>query len=162
MVEGPAIQDSYPDEFNQCFGCGGRNPHGLKLKSYWSGDEVVASFVPQPYHLAAPGFVYGGLIASLIDCHGTASAAAYARRAASQAGRDPTMIRFVTASLKVDYVEPTPLGPPLELRARARDARRRRAIIDIELSVSGIVTARGEVLAVQLPKTMLARGLIAG
>ena len=154
----PAVQDSYPDELNQCFGCGVHNPHGLQLKSYWSGEKLEASFVPKPYHMAGPGFVYGGLIASLIDCHGTATAAAIAKRAAERAGRDPSQVRYVTASLEVHYVKPTPLGPPLRLEARARAAHRRRAVIDIELSVDGVLTARGTVVAVQIPKTMLERG----
>jgi hypothetical protein len=75
-----AIQDTYPDDLGHCCGCGKNNPHGLRLKSYWRDGEAVAHFTPQPHHVAVPGFVYGGLIASLIDCHatGTASAAAYA------------------------------------------------------------------------------------
>jgi hypothetical protein len=72
------VQDAYPEEFNHCFGCGFLNEHGHDLKSYWSGDDVVASFLPQPYR---PNFVHAGLIASLIDCHGTATATASAHRA---------------------------------------------------------------------------------
>ncbi|MBN2192551.1 MAG: PaaI family thioesterase [Polyangiaceae bacterium] len=150
-----AIQADYPAELNQCFGCGQLNPHGHRLKSYWRGDEVVASFVPEPFHMAAPGFVYGGLIASLIDCHGTGTAAAFARRATGRERASLPPIRFVTASLKVDFLRPTPLGPPLELRARARGPAKRRAIVDVELSVNGVVRARGEVVAVQLPRSML-------
>ena len=55
------------------------NEKGLQIKSYWDGDETVCTFTPRSYHTAVPGYVYGGLIASLIDCHitGTAAAAAY-------------------------------------------------------------------------------------
>lgn len=151
------MQDTYPDELNQCFGCGARNPHGLQLKSYWSGDELEATFVPKPHHMAAPGFVYGGLIASLIDCHGTATAAAIAKRAAERDHRDSSQVRYVTASLEVHYVKPTPLGPPLRLLARARTTHRRRMVVAVELSVDGVLTAHGEVVAVQVPRTMLER-----
>ena len=77
-AHGPSIQELYPADFAHCYGCGKLNPHGLHLASAWEGDEVVARFTPQPQHTSLPGFVYGGLIASLIDCHaiGTASAAA--------------------------------------------------------------------------------------
>jgi len=76
-----AFQDYYPDDLSHCYGCGRLNDHGLKIKSRWDGDEAVAVFTPRPYHTAIPGYVYGGLIASLIDCHatGTAAAASYRR-----------------------------------------------------------------------------------
>jgi hypothetical protein len=62
------FQDYYPDELSYCYGCGRLNEQGLKLKSYWDGEETVAVFNPRPYHIAIPGYVYGGLIASIIDC----------------------------------------------------------------------------------------------
>lgn len=150
-----AVQDFYPEEFNHCFGCGCLNGHGHHLKSYWSGEDVVASFLPQPHHMAGPGFVYGGLIASLIDCHGTATAAASAYRVEGREMGSSPVLRYVTASLRVDYLKPTPLGPHLELRAHAREVKGRKVVVDIELSASGVVTARGEVIAVQVPKSML-------
>jgi len=111
-----AFQDSYPDELSHCYGCGSNNEHGHRLKSYWAGDFTIAHFNPEPWHAAIPGYVYGGLIASLIDCHATGSAAAAAFRAEEREMDSDPPIRFVTASLKVDYLAPTPLGVELELR----------------------------------------------
>ena len=111
-----AIQDFYPDDVSHCYGCGRLNPHGHQLKTRWDGDETVSIFEPWPEHTAIPGFVYGGLIASLIDCHGTGTAAAAAYR---EAGREPDTeppFRYVTASLNVRYLRPTPMGVPLEVR----------------------------------------------
>jgi len=113
-----AFQDYYPEPLAHCYGCGRMNPHGHQLKSYWDGEETVAHFTPEPYHIAVPGYVYGGLLASLIDCHGTGSAAAAAYRAAGRAMDTEPPFRFLTASLHVDYLRPTPLGPELELRGR--------------------------------------------
>ena len=79
-----AFQDYYPDDLSYCYGCGRLNEDGLQIKSYWEGDESVCVFTPRPHHMAVPGFVYGGLIASLIDCHGTGTAAAAAYRAAGR------------------------------------------------------------------------------
>jgi len=62
----PPIQDLYPDDFAHCFGCGRHNPHGHQLKSFEQGEEVVAHFTPSAHHIAVPGFVYGGLLASLV------------------------------------------------------------------------------------------------
>jgi acyl-coenzyme A thioesterase PaaI-like protein len=151
---GVATQDIYPESVAHCYGCGRLNEQGLQIKSYEDGDEAVCHFVPRPYHTAIPGYVYGGLIASLIDCHGTGTAAIAAYR---DEGREPGSeppIRFVTASLKVDFHKPTPLGPVLELRGRAREVRGRKVWLDIALSAEGQVCARGEVLCVRIPEDM--------
>ena len=152
-----AIQDLYPEDFAHCFGCGRDNPLGHKLKSFDEGDETVARFTPRADHIAVPGFVYGGLIASLIDCHAMATAAAAAERAAGRSIGEGPAPRFVTAALHVEYVAPTPVGGPLELRARVRERSERKAIVEVTLSAGGSVTARGEVVAVRIPDTMRAR-----
>ena len=150
-----AFQDYYPDQLSYCYGCGRLNEHGLQIKSYWDGEETVCIFQPRPYHIAIPGYVYGGLIASLIDCHctGTASAAAY--RAEGRAMDTEPPLRFLTASLHVDYVRPTPLGIPLEIRARVKEIKGRKVIMTATLSAQGEVCARGEVVAVQMPDRLL-------
>ena len=66
-----AFQDYYPDDLSHCYGCGSLNEKGLQIKSFWDGEESVCTYTPRDYHTAIPGFVYGGLIASLIDCHST-------------------------------------------------------------------------------------------
>lgn len=153
-----AFQDYYPDALSYCYGCGRLNEHGLQIKSHWDGDETVCTFVPRPYHIAIPGFVYGGLITSLIDCHGTGTAAAAAYRAEGRAMDTEPALRYVTASLKVDYLRPTPLGPPLELRGRALEVKGRKVVVAITVSVQGQICARGEVVAVQVPDSFLAGG----
>lgn len=148
-----AIQDCYGEGFSHCYGCGSRNEHGHRLKSYVRGEEVVATFDPQPWHLAVPGFTYGGLIASLIDCHGIAAATAATYRAEGREPGSEPGLRYVTGRLAVDYLKPTPIGR-VALTARAREIGPRKVVVDVELSAGGEVTARGEVIAVRLPKSM--------
>ncbi len=150
-----AIQDYYPDNFAQCYGCGRLNEHGLQIKSYWVGEETISTFRPRPYHTAVPGYVYGGLIASLIDCHATGTAAAAAYRAQGRQMDTEPPLRYVTASLHVDYVRPTPIDAELELRARVREIKGRKVAVTITLSAEGQVCARGEVVAVQIPDDFL-------
>jgi acyl-coenzyme A thioesterase PaaI-like protein len=150
-----AFQDYYPDDVAHCYGCGKLNERGHQIKSHWDGDETVCVFTPEPYHTAIPGYVYGGLIASLIDCHGTGSAAGAGYRAEGRGFDTDPPLRYVTASLKVDYLRPTPLGPPLELRGRIREVKGRKVAVDVTLSAGGEVCARGEVIAVQMPDNML-------
>lgn len=147
-----AFQDYYPDHFAHCYGCGRLNEHGLQIKSYWDGEESICTFLPRPYHVAIPGYVYGGLIASLIDCHSTGTAAAAAYRASSREMDTEPPYRFVTASLHVDYLRPTPLGVPLEIRGTVREIKGRKVVIASTLSAGGEVCARGEVVAVQVPE----------
>jgi acyl-coenzyme A thioesterase PaaI-like protein len=132
-----AFQDYYQEEHSICYGCGRLNRHGLQIKSYWEGDESVCRFTPLPHHTAMAGYVYGGIIASVIDCHGTGTAAAAAYRAAGRdMGTEPDL-RFVTASLHVDYLRPTPIDAPMELRGKVKEIRGRRVIVSITLSSKG-------------------------
>jgi hypothetical protein len=128
----PAFQDLYAEEFAHCYGCGRNNPLGLHLKSYWDGEESVCHHtVKTQYSGGFPGYVYGGMIASLLDCHGAATAAA---AKAKQTGKP--ISRFVTASLAVDYQKPTPLGVELEVRGRVVEIKGRKVTIDLSKCLS--------------------------
>jgi len=143
----PAIQDLYPEDFAHCFGCGSKNSVGHQLKSYVDGKAVVAHFTPSPYHMSVPGFVYGGLLASLVDCHAMATAA-------SSEIVDNLAPRFVTAVLHVEYLKPTPLGPELEIRGHVTERSARKAIVELTVTVDGTVTVRANAVAVRIPRSM--------
>lgn len=149
-----SFQEYYPDSLSYCYGCGRLNEHGLHIQSHWDGEEAVCTFTPKPFHITVPGYVYGGLIASLIDCHctGTAYAAAYC--AANRAiGTDPPL-RFVTASLHINYLHPTPIGVQLKVRSRVKEVRGRKVVMSATLSANNEICAEGEVVAVQMPDKM--------
>jgi len=154
-MAGKAFQDYYPDDFAHCYGCGRLNPEGYGIKSHWDGDETICTFTPAPYHTALPGYVYGGLIASLIDCHGTGTAAAAGYRAEGrEMGTDPPL-RYVTASLRVDYLRPTPMGVCLTVRGKVREVKGRKVVVDLRLFAENELCARGEVIAVRVPEHMV-------
>lgn len=161
MIE-TAVQDFYPDDVAHCYGCGRLNPHGLHVRSAWDGDETIALLTPRPEHTAIPGYVYGGFIASLIDCHGTGSAALAAYRAEGREPGSEPPIRFVTASLKVDYLKPTPIGIVLEARGKIIECKPRKVAVDIEVRAAGEVCARGHVISVLMPAHMVADGKRSG
>lgn len=151
-----SFQDYYPDELSHCYGCGRLNEHGLHVQSYWDGDESICTYRPRPYHTAVPGYVYGGLIASLIDCHSTGTAAAAAHRAAGlPMGTEPAF-RYLTASLHVDYLKPTPIDGDLVIRATATEIKGRKVVVASTLYAGGQACARGEVVAVQAPASFIA------
>jgi len=150
-----AFQDDYPDDLAWCYGCGRLNPHGHQIRSFWDGEETVCTYTPKPYHIAIPGYVYGGLIASLVDCHSTGTAAAAAYRAAGRPLAAQPPLRFLTAALHVDYLRPTPLGVPLELRGRVKEMKGRKVVVECEVRAGEVLCARGEVVAVQVPDELL-------
>ena len=149
-----AFQDYYPEDVSWCYGCGSLNKQGHQIKSYWDGAETVCLFQPQPYQSAIPGYVYGGLIASLIDCHSTGTAAAAAYRAEGRGQGTEPPLRFVTASLHVDYLKPTPLGPVLEIRGRIKEIKGKKVVVETTVSADGLVCAKGELVAVRMPASM--------
>ncbi len=151
-----AFQDYYPDYSSHCYGCGRLNEYGHQIKSYWDGEESVCHFKPQPYHTAIPGYVYGGLIASLIDCHGTGTAAAAAYRQEDRSMDSQPPLRFLTGSLHVEYLHPTPIDTVLEVRARVKEIKGRKVVVSEELLADGQVCARGEVVAIQVPDDLIA------
>jgi len=146
-----AIQDLYPDEFAHCYGCGRLNEKGLHIKSYREGEESVCRYTPESFYSGGvPGCAYGGFIASLIDCHAsaTASAARLHESGGSPAGPPP---RFVAAALKVDFLKPTPVGKELELRGMVKESKGRKVIVSVTLSADGDVCAKGESVLIQMP-----------
>jgi acyl-coenzyme A thioesterase PaaI-like protein len=152
-----AFQDYYPDDLSHCYGCGSNNEHGYQIKSYWDGEETVARIMPRPYHTAIPGYVYGGFLASIIDCHGTGTAAAASYRAE---GRDPGSLpplRFVTASLKVAYHKPTPIGVELEVRGRIIEVKGKKVVVEATVTANGEITVSGEIIAVRMPDSMISK-----
>ena len=150
-----AFQDYYLDEMSHCYGCGRLNEAGLQIKSYWDGDESVCSYQPRDYHTAVPGYVYGGLIASLIDCHSTGTAAAAAFKAAGAVPGTESDFRFLTASLHVDYLKPTPIDGPLTIRAQVKEIKGRKVVISNVLYAGDVACAKGEVVAVQAPESFV-------
>lgn len=148
-----AFQDYYPENVSHCYGCGALNEKGLQIKTFWEGDETVTRFRPRPEHTAIPGFVYGGLVASLIDCHGTGTAAAAMYRQENRPMDSQPPYRFVTGSLHVDYLAPTPLDAVLEVRGQVKEIKGRKVVVTATLSANGKVTAKGEVVAFQMPDT---------
>ncbi len=147
-----AIQDYYPDEFAHCYGCGHKNHEGHQIKSFPDGDEAVCHYTPDPkYSGGFPGNIYGGMIASLLDCH-SAATAAYLKHREEGLDLDTTPPhRFVTASLKVDFLKPAPSETVFELRAHAAEIKGRKVIVLSTLSANGEVKAKGEAVMVKIP-----------
>lgn len=119
-----------------CFGCGPTNAKGLRLESFPADDHVVATFTPWPEHDNGLGFLNGGIIATVLDCH---SAAAVMLEAERQ-GWPPlpgAQLSHVTSNLDVRYLRPSPLREPVELHARIASASEGEIVAHAELVWDG-------------------------
>ncbi|MCU0305067.1 MAG: PaaI family thioesterase [Thermoanaerobaculales bacterium] len=144
-----AIQDTVPD--NHCVGCGPDNPHGLRIKSFWSGDlETVCVFEPAPHMASAPpSIVNGGIIATLVDCHSVCTAVAYGRRLDGIGPLMPGAL-YATGSLNISYLRPAPIDRPLELRARIVGVAERKTVVECTVTSDGVCCATATVVAARV------------
>jgi acyl-coenzyme A thioesterase PaaI-like protein len=149
-MQSDAIQDMWPEYFSYCWGCGRNNEHGLRIKSYWQGDEAVCTWQAEPYYQAFPGFLNGGIIATIIDCHCINVANAVAYQGQEKEVGSELQAGYVTGSLSIKYLRPTPIDRPVLLRAKVKQILERKIIVSCSLFSDGIECARGETVAVKI------------
>ena len=127
-----------------CFGCGPANEKGLQIDSYRCSEGLELRFTPSEEHQAFPGMVNGGIIGSILDCHGN-WAAAIALMEADGLEEPPCT---VTAKYSVSLKRPTPTGVELHVLAEVEELMKDRAQIKMTLTANGKVCATGEGLFV--------------
>ena len=146
--DGRALQDRLA---GQCFGCGSLNAHGLHIKSHWIGDAFVCIWQPDPQHIGYPGYVFGGTIASIVDCHAVwAALSAHCRDAGHDLNGGPPPFSVVTGSLHVNYLKPASVTQPLELRARIIEHGPRKSVMACSVRQGPVECATAEVIAVRV------------
>ena len=147
-----AFQDLIPG--NHCFGCGPHNDSGLRIKSFWDGERAVSTYHPQPHQTAGPpGYVNGGIIATIIDCHSICTAIANAyRREQREIGSEPT-IWYATGRLDVRYLRPTPIDIPVRLVAEITSVMENKTGLHCLLSSGNRPCVEADIIAVRVPDT---------
>lgn len=153
-MSSPILQHLYPEEFSHCFGCGRLNKEGTQLQSHYLADKnlTLAKVIPDTkYTGGVPNHLYGGIIASLLDCHGAASAAAFKSLEEGKKldGSEP-IARCVTGTLSVRYIKPTPLNVELHITGKLISIENRKITVGLSLTANGEECATGEMLAIQL------------
>jgi acyl-coenzyme A thioesterase PaaI-like protein len=130
-VDGPSIQEAMYPEMT-CFGCGHANPHGFHLRSYRDGDLTVARFTSEPHHDNGFGFLNGGIITTVLDCH---SAAVVMWEAAERGweAEPGAPVPFITAGIDVRFLRPTPLAEEVALTAVAEQIDAEEIVVAVEL-----------------------------
>ena len=146
--DGRALQDRLPAH---CFGCGALNASGLHIKSRWIGDDFVCVWQPRPEHIGFPGYVYGGTIASVVDCHAIwAALSVHCREAGHDLSSGPPPFGLVTGSLRVNYLKPALVARALELRARVIEHGERRSVVACSVRQGSVECATAEVVTVRV------------
>ena len=139
VVDLASLQLRYAPE-GRCFGCGPKNEDGLRIRSYDAGDgTVVTTWQPRSEHEAFDGYVNGGILGALIDCHSNWTAI-NALLAKSGGGEAPST---VTADYSVQFLKPTPSDQPMRLIGRAVDVKNDRVTVETTVQVDEVVTAKG-------------------
>ena len=158
MEKDICIQDTYGERFQYCWGCGPKNDMGLHLKSYPSqdGKSVIAKIIPDKmYTGGVPQNLFGGMIAMIFDCHGTASAAYFSHKNKGLVLNKNTVIeRFITARLEVDFKKPTPMNEEIIVSSNLVELGERKAIIEMEMTAKGEVRAKAKMIAVKVKDNM--------
>jgi acyl-coenzyme A thioesterase PaaI-like protein len=146
--DGRALQDRLQVH---CFGCGALNAHGLHIKSRWVGDEFLCVWRPQPEHIGHPGYVYGGTIASIVDCHAIwAALSVHCREAGHDLNSGPPPFAVVTAKLCVNFLKLASVAEPLELRARIIEYGERKLVVACSVRQGAVDCATAEVVTVRV------------
>jgi acyl-coenzyme A thioesterase PaaI-like protein len=134
-----------------CFGCGHANADGLRLRSYPvdeapddqpapPGAVTTAQFTPWPAHNNGFGYLNGGIIATVLDCHSASAVVLEAERR----GWPPlpgAALPYVTAGLDIRYLRPSPLDEAVTLRAVVTEATESEMRAEVELLWAGKVRA---------------------
>lgn len=158
MGEKIAIQDTYGERFQYCWGCGPKNEEGMHLKSYPSddGNNCICKIIPEKeFTGGVPANLFGGMIAMIFDCHGTASAAYFAHKNKGLELKEDTVIgRFITARLEIDFKKPTPMDEEILVISEVEEIGQRKAIVNMTMQAKGEVRAKAKIIAVAVKDNM--------
>lgn len=143
FMSSQGVQNQYAPN-SICFGCGPANPDGLQINSKRIDGGLILHFTPSEEHQAFPGMINGGIIGSLMDCHGNWAAAIALMEARSEEHPPCT----VTANYSIKLRRPTPFGVELEVIAKAIEIDGDKCKVEMTLTAEGKVCAIGEGLFV--------------
>ncbi len=124
---------------NRCFGCGQANPTGLRLEFLLAEDGSVVSLATVPGAFDGhPGYLHGGIIATLLD------------EAMSKAVR-ARGFTSMTRRMEIDYRHPVPSGAPLRLEGRVVRGEGRKHWVEARiLNAKNAVLAEGKGLFIEV------------
>ncbi|WP_260705328.1 PaaI family thioesterase [Edaphobacter flagellatus] len=147
----PLSMDGNPtidERASHCFGCGPANPQGLHLVFSTDNSDpehptATAQAQLDRHHEGPPGYLHGGLVATLLD------------EAMSKLNR-PLNVLAMTRHMEVDYIRPVPLYKPLTITSRHIRREGRKLFHQAEILLNDTVLARGHGLFIAIDEKLLA------
>lgn len=159
-----AVQDYYPDDFANCFGCGRNNGYGLHTKTYWDAEEESGICKPNPsdYHCGYKGVFHGGLLSSVIECNSVATSIAATYEAEDL---DPELDRvfYVLGSiLNTRFILPVPIdAPDIIVKTKVLELKPKKAKCQVSVYANGLLCTTAETIAVRVPDEIIQGQFIA-
>lgn len=142
------FQDAMPG--NVCFGCGNDNHEGLKIKSFWEGNESICLWNSEEKYHGWSNLMNGGIIATIIDCHCMGTAMAHAYREEKRPLDSSPEYRYATGTLSVKYIAPTSNNREVELRAVVTEVKGKKTVLKCDFFSQGKKTAEANVIAIRV------------
>jgi acyl-coenzyme A thioesterase PaaI-like protein len=142
------FQDHMPG--NICFGCGRDNHDGLKISSFWQGEEAHCIWTSQAKYQGWKGVLNGGILATIIDCHTMCTAMAYAYKSENRVLDSKPIYRYATGTLTVKYLKPTLNDQPITLKAKVVETKGRKTVLTCDVISNGELTAQAEAIAIRV------------
>lgn len=126
----------------KCFGCSPDNEHGLRLEFFEDGDDVVATWKPEPCYQGWLDTLHGGIQSTLMD----ELAGWVVFRKLQTAG--------VTSRLDARFLKSISTNEPfLTIRGRIKERKRAAVFIETEIYDSkGELCARADIVYFAMPK----------
>jgi uncharacterized protein (TIGR00369 family) len=124
---------------NRCFGCGEANLGGLRLEFMLADDGTVVcpASIPDTFE-GHPGFLHGGIIATLLDESMSKSVRAKGLTA-------------MTRHMEVDYRRPVPSGIPIRMEGRVVRCEGRKHWAEAQIfDIDGRPLAHGKGLFIEV------------
>jgi len=135
---------------NICFGCGQSNHQGLRIKSYWEGEEAVCIWQSEEKYQGWKGLLNGGVMATLIDCHSMCTAMAATYQSENRALDSLPEYRYATGTMTIKYLKPTSNIQPVELRAKVQEIKGKKVVVNCNIYSEGQLTAEAQVIAIRV------------
>lgn len=133
------LQPLYHSPQANCFGCGQANPVGLKLKFSKTPENLVISHATISHNWEGPpGYLHGGIIASILD------------EAMSKANR-ARGVTAMTRKMQVEYLRPVPSNSPIRIEGNVTRSEGRKHWTEARIqNAEGVILAHATALFIAI------------
>ena len=151
-----AIQDYYPDNFSNCFGCGRNNEHGLHTKTYWDADQEmgICTFTPNAEHCGYKSVFHGGLLSSVIECNSVATSIA-ATYEAENLDPEEDRVFYVLGSANTRFSKPVPINSEIIVKTKVIELGERKAVCSVSVYANDVLCSSSETIAIRVPTNVI-------